>query len=1497
MALPPPPVPQAEWDTHLDEQFDKSQQDADRAFAEAQRAQERADAAAALDFEQRAEAQFRAATRPVYEAEEATAFALEADDQFERAASVARRAQQRPGMGTGSTASGAAATAPGGVYSTPGGSGSTPSDQRSTGLARIYQDALAAGLDEEGARVAVAVARTEGGLEGAVGDLDHNPLGAAGAFQFNFGGGMGNAYAKSRGVSEQQARDELSRDPHAGNQYALTGYLGQAIREGQAKGLRGPALAEYAQRHGQRSVSPERAAANYAALQGTSFDEPAQNMAMGLPPSPGAEKGQYASARANIIDNARSGIRSRAESYLGTPYLWGGADKQGIDCSAFISRAWGVGRQTTDTLAQVADPIAKERLQPGDALNLTTGQDPRGYGHVRMFDGWADPKHETMWVYESSTATGGVARRVIPYDAAYTPMRLKGLTDEPPREVAARMHVQAPPEEAEQEQPGRPTTTPIADGVTDTGDRPPSSFEPPSQFAGAGRSVGGSFGAPLEPVPERGQSVGGSFADEQDSRVERRPINPDAGFLERGAQVTGDFLLDRLEEGNLQRRTFDTETRRAHETGDYGRAIEAAEPIALSLSPEPLANVGRRVVGEAGAAGAGAVQRFFHGTGSAFDTPDPARFDDNGLVGPGYYVTDAPRVAGTGDPWVKGYAEKGANPVADAAELRNAQEDLARLERDLARIDPGSQTARRLLDQKARLEARIEGTARNPGPNVRAIDVPRDLNLFDLDQPTVPANVIDRVEAATGPLPMLAREPNGMNLYHAIVDQASSTSDAPKAAANKILAAVGFDGITYAGGRRIPMSDEAGNPIEHTAIAIFPESLPKIRNAISGREGGNISAGLAVDAGSLGAGAAAGYATSAPQGPDESDAAYAARVAAQTGAGAAAGLAGSVGLRSVARRLQGRVDTVARGGPLEPGLPGLADVPTRATKTDLRGVRTPEGTAPPSLYDRFQTVRFASMLSSTATQVLNNTANAVNVGSDVPLKVLQVGVDAVVSGVTRTERTRYLAEVLPQARGQITGMIAGAKQIPGIMAQGVDARTVEAMNVPRKGLQSGSKTVDAIVEAPLRALSAADAMWRGAATGGHAAALATRQAIKEGLEGAERSARVDHILSRLEEFPQIAQEAERLGARAVFQEHRTQLDPIVNIAKGQYGKYVGDVVLPFVRTPGNVAAQGIGMTPAGFVGALEAAKNGNRGEAIDRAVRAAVGTAAMGLGFSLASSGFVTGAYPKDASDRSTLPEGWKPYSLRVPVDDGAVYVPLQMFGPVAMPLGIAAAVQDLYAQQQTGADPKKLAMRSLTTLGKYVGDQAFLQGLAAVPNIIEEPERYLDHLLANYGSSLMPASGFQKQINQFIGRAARDPGGAIEGFLAASPLTSEGVPSRQTPLGDERAIGPSGPAAFLTGTRVSTEQDEKTLAVLRAAGVGAPTVADSYGGITLTDEQKRTIRERTGSLLRARLRSVSERSAAANPANVERVRDEAAADARESVLARARATQRPTRR
>jgi hypothetical protein len=130
-------------------------------------------------------------------------------------------------------------------------------------LGYIGQAAIKAGLGAEGAKVAQAIAVTEGGLTGAVGDVSGG--GSFGPFQFYAQGQLRN-FAASMKMSTEQAKQAIARNPEVAIDWALRGYLGNTIRVGMQRGLSGAQLATYAQDKGQVSESPERAGVNYRSL-------------------------------------------------------------------------------------------------------------------------------------------------------------------------------------------------------------------------------------------------------------------------------------------------------------------------------------------------------------------------------------------------------------------------------------------------------------------------------------------------------------------------------------------------------------------------------------------------------------------------------------------------------------------------------------------------------------------------------------------------------------------------------------------------------------------------------------------------------------------------------------------------------------------------------------------------------------------------------------------------------------------------------------------------------------------------------------------------------------------------------------------------------------------------------------------------------------------------------------------------------------------------------
>lgn len=104
-------------------------------------------------------------------------------------------------------------------------------------------------------------------------------------------------------------------------------------------------------------------------------------------------------------------------------------DVAGVDCSAFVSAAWGLSvHYTTAAIPAIAKPVGDPwQLRPGDALN-------RPGSHVMLFLRFTpDRKAEVM---ESSTGgcNGRVCRNIYPLASllarGYQPVRFKGLAED-----------------------------------------------------------------------------------------------------------------------------------------------------------------------------------------------------------------------------------------------------------------------------------------------------------------------------------------------------------------------------------------------------------------------------------------------------------------------------------------------------------------------------------------------------------------------------------------------------------------------------------------------------------------------------------------------------------------------------------------------------------------------------------------------------------------------------------------------------------------------------------------------------------------------------------------------------------------------------------------------------------------------------------------------------------------------------------------------------------
>jgi len=85
-----------------------------------------------------------------------------------------------------------------------------------------------------------------------------------------------------------------------------------------------------------------------------------------------------------VIDN----ILTEAETYMGTPYRYGGTTRNGIDCSAFVLSVFGAAAslklpRVAASQAQEGESIEKNELQKGDLVFFSHG---RRISHVGIVE-------------------------------------------------------------------------------------------------------------------------------------------------------------------------------------------------------------------------------------------------------------------------------------------------------------------------------------------------------------------------------------------------------------------------------------------------------------------------------------------------------------------------------------------------------------------------------------------------------------------------------------------------------------------------------------------------------------------------------------------------------------------------------------------------------------------------------------------------------------------------------------------------------------------------------------------------------------------------------------------------------------------------------------------------------------------------------------------------------------------------------------------------------
>jgi hypothetical protein len=273
---------------------------------------------------------------------------------------------------------------------------------------------------------------------------------------------------------------------------------------------------------------------------------------------------------------------------------------------------------------------------------------------------------------------------------------------------------------------------------------------------------------------------------------------------------------------------------------------------------------------------------------------------------------------------------------------------------------------------------------------------------------------------------------------------------------------------------------------------------------------------------------------------------------------------------------------------------------------------------PATLAEKLGTLQTMAQLMNVKTNVRNIVGNGMFGGLENLSQVVATPVDMLLSAMRGSDRTTTLPNIKVQGKGFVEGGKTGVKEaFDGINTGPSSQFDLNSVPVFRdKILGNLEKTMNATLR------------------GGDRAAY--QAAFDDTIHGLMKLNKTDKVT------PDMLEQAHHTALYRTFQDSNAVSDFFVGLKKsfnkvgiGIEGKRfgLGDIVLKYPKTPGNLLARGIDYSPAGFMKAtFEATKplfgrEFNQKAFVDSFSRAVTGsTVAFGMGYLLADNGIITAA-------------------------------------------------------------------------------------------------------------------------------------------------------------------------------------------------------------------------------------------------------------------------------
>lgn len=393
----------------------------------------------------------------------------------------------------------------------------------------------------------------------------------------------------------------------------------------------------------------------------------------------------------------------------------------------------------------------------------------------------------------------------------------------------------------------------------------------------------------------------------------------------------------------------------------------------------------------------------------------------------------------------------------------------------------------------------------------------------------------------------------------------------------------------------------------------------------------------------------------------------------------------------------------------------------------------------PKLSEYLYEYWYNSILSGIPTHLVNVASNTLWAGWQVPHRGITAGVDSVLSALTGRPRERFFEEMVPLMTGNVKGIPKATRSawdtFRSNRLSNIEDKWATEMDTALGAFErSPSAAVRAIgvpLTVPTRALRAMDVYTNSIAYDSQVEALAVR-AFKQ---GGSKGNKDEFVRSFKQKPPEWAQdEAVKYSRYTTFTDEPGAISQgIMDLRNAVPG---GKLVIPFVRTVGNIMKRGMEMTPG--VG-LALAKGQAPSEVIAKQIEGSILTLAM---FNKIQKGEIIGAAPENTEERERFyAQGKLPWSMKV----GDNYIQYRRVEPFNMPISIATTAYDAIKRSKTEDEATEIMMDTVAKVKDHVIDSSYLQGFS---NLVDKRGGFKS-MPQKMASSFIPFSGFFRSINR----------------------------------------------------------------------------------------------------------------------------------------------------